>query len=229
MLKLPESLKNIKVDIKRKKIKSIILKVNKNTEELQVSLPEGVPLTLVENMILRKEKWILESLSKVKMVKKNQVEYKTGDILNIFEKKFTLIVNESERDSILFRDNKLYLFTKSPNDREHKKDMVNYWYREQGKIILGEILKNYLQLTKKRINKFTIKTLKRNWGSCEVYRKNINLNSELLKQSRKFAEYVVLHEVAHLEHPNHSKSFYDYVERFMPDWKKRSKLGRIEN
>lgn len=229
MLKLPESLKNIKIDIKRKKIKSIILKVNKTTEELQISLPEGVPLTLVENMIVRKEKWILDSLSKVKTIKKNRIEYKTGEILNIFEKKFFLVVTESDRDSILFRDNKLYVFTKHPDDREYKKDIVNYWYREQGKTILGEILKNYLHLTKKKINKFTIKTLKRNWGSCEVYKKNINLNSELLKQSRKFAEYVVLHEVAHLEHPNHSKNFYNYVAKFMPDWKERSKLGRMEN
>lgn len=229
MLKLPESLKNIKVNIKRKKIKSIILKVNKTTEELQISLPEGVPLTLVENMIVRKEKWILENLSKVKTIKKNRLEYKTGDVLNIFEKKFLLVVMESDRDSILFKDNKLYVFTKYPNDREYKKDIVNYWYREQGKTILGDILKTYLQITKKRINKFTIKTLKRNWGSCEVYKKNINLNSELLKQNRKFAEYVVLHEVAHLEHPNHSKNFYDYVAKFMPDWKVRSKLGRIES
>ncbi|MDE5041575.1 M48 family metallopeptidase, partial [Francisella tularensis subsp. holarctica] len=36
-------------------------------------------------------------------------------------------------------------------------------------------------------------------------------------------EYVVLHEIAHLTHPNHSKEFYAYVASYMPDWKVREK------
>ena len=90
------------------------------------------------------------------------------------------------------------------------------------------MLEKWLLITNKSINKLTIKTLKRNWGSCEVGKKNINLNSELLKQDRRFVEYVILHEIAHLEHPNHSKNFYNYVARFMPDWKERKKLGKLE-
>ncbi len=140
-----------------------------------------------------------------------KIKYINGDILNIFDKKFLLEVVESQKDNVLFKDDRLYLFTSRIDDRDYKKKIIDYWYREQGKIILKEMSEkwllitnksiNKLLITNKSINKLTIKTLKRNWGSCEVGKKNINLNSELLKQDRRFVEYVILHEIAHLEHP----------------------------
>ena len=45
-----------------------------------------------------------------------------------------------------------------------------------------------------------------------------------MKKDIKFIEYVILHEIAHLEHPDHSRNFYSYIEKFMPDWKERKKL-----
>ena len=45
------------------------------------------------------------------------------------------------------------------------------------------------------------------WGSCNVERKNINLNLELIKKPRYCIEYAILHELAHLKYPNHSKQF----------------------
>ena len=45
-----------------------------------------------------------------------------------------------------------------------------------------------------------------------------------MKKNIRFIEYVILHEIAHLVHPNHSKAFYNYIEIFMPDWKERKSL-----
>ena len=65
--------------------------------------------------------------------------------------------------------------------------------------------------------------MKTRWGSCNVKTKNINLNLELIKKPQECIEYVVLHELAHLKHPNHSKQFWEYVGMHMPDWKLRKK------
>lgn len=227
MLKIPKELENISVEIKRKKIKNIIFKI-KDEGILAISIPWNVSYEYVEKLLAIRKDWILENIKKLKKISDGKIKYETGDILNIFDAKVSLVVEKSDENIIYNENGKLYLLLNEVDDREYRKKMVDFWYREQGKIILNKMLEEWLLITGKFVNKLTIKTLKRNWGSCEVGKKNINLNSELLKQDRRFVEYVILHEIAHLEHPNHSKDFYNYIEKFMPDWKERKKLGKLQ-
>ncbi|MDE5009080.1 M48 family metallopeptidase, partial [Francisella tularensis] len=67
----------------------------------------------------------------------------------------------------------------------------------------------------------TIKKTKTRWGSSNYVKKTINLNFNIVFLYIQAIEYVVLHEIAHLNHPNHSKYFYAYVAIYMPDWKVR--------
>ena len=52
----------------------------------------------------------------------------------------------------------------------------------------------------------------------------ITLNSQLIHYQERFIDYVVIHEYAHLIQPNHSKAFYSIIEKYMPDYKRCSKL-----
>ena len=65
---------------------------------------------------------------------------------------------------------------------------------------------------------YRIKKTKSVWGSCSTTRK-ITINQNLMMYSRKAIEYVVLHEVCHLKHMNHSKKFWAMVQKYMPDYK----------
>ena len=73
--------------------------------------------------------------------------------------------------------------------------------------------------------KLRIRTMKSCWGSCLVNKGIITLNRKLLMKPRECIEYVVVHELCHFIHPNHSKEFYKFMEQFMPDWKERK--GRL--
>lgn len=64
---------------------------------------------------------------------------------------------------------------------------------------------------------------KRTWGSCN-YKNGLNFNILLMKFPLELMEYVVIHELAHIEHKNHSRKFWDLVGEFCPDYKKREKL-----
>lgn len=74
-----------------------------------------------------------------------------------------------------------------------------------------------------RPKEYRIKKLKRAWGNCSS-KKVIAINMEVAKHSREFIKYVVLHEVCHLKHMNHSKQFWTLVEKHMPDYKKIKKV-----
>lgn len=66
-----------------------------------------------------------------------------------------------------------------------------------------------------------LREMKSRWGSCLVYKQTITLNTKLLTCSRECIEYVVLHELCHFIHPNHSPRFYALLASFLPDWKAR--------
>ena len=64
---------------------------------------------------------------------------------------------------------------------------------------------------------------KTRWGSCNS-KNRLSFNTNLAKMHPHFIEYVVVHELAHIKHKNHSKDFWLEVEKFLPDYKNRKKL-----
>jgi len=66
--------------------------------------------------------------------------------------------------------------------------------------------------------------MKSMWGNCNFVKRIITLNLYLCKVPIQCVDYVIMHELCHLTYHNHSKQFYDYVSKFMPDWKERKQL-----
>jgi predicted metal-dependent hydrolase len=62
------------------------------------------------------------------------------------------------------------------------------------------------------------------WGSCLAHKGIITLNKRLLEAPRHCIEYVVMHELCHFLHPDHSKRFYAFLTTLMPDWRERKSI-----
>lgn len=64
------------------------------------------------------------------------------------------------------------------------------------------------------------------WGTCNAAKRHVTLNLELGRRDPELLEYVIVHELAHLYEPNHSKRFYTVMDEYLPDWKaKRRELN----
>ena len=72
-------------------------------------------------------------------------------------------------------------------------------------------------------NRISINSAKTRFGSCSS-KKNINFSYRLMLYPEAAREYVVVHELAHTKEMNHSKKFYDIIEKYLPDYKERRKL-----
>ena len=93
--------------------------------------------------------------------------------------------------------------------------------------IVKESIKKYTIILGVKPKKVRIKRIKYAWGSCSS-KKNITINMYLANKDKEVIEYVVLHEMCHLIHMNHSKDFWSLIEKYMPQYKEhKNKLKQI--
>ena len=213
---------NIKVEITRKKIKNIILKVTPDGKVL-LSAPMRVPESYLKDFINQKEDWILKKLDEVKNRRKKEITYENGDkIIFLGEKKYLEIINSSF-EKVVVKGEKLCIYCLENSTTKDRERIFKNWL----KIEITEILRSMTYRLGKIIgylpNEIRIRDMKTRWGSCISGKKVITYNLQLAFQPLPLIEYVVLHELAHIPFPNHQKEFWNFVEKFIPDWKERRK------
>lgn len=95
--------------------------------------------------------------------------------------------------------------------------------RQRAKNIIPQKVKHYSALMGVQPASVKINSAKKRYGSCSG-KNNLNFSLYLMDKDERFIDYVVIHELAHIKHHNHSRDFYSFVAEFMPDYKQISKL-----
>lgn len=103
----------------------------------------------------------------------------------------------------------------------NKKLDIDKWYKEQAYPLYLEHLDNIYHRFSKKIPypKLKIRRMKTRWGVCNIRTHEVTLNLELMKRDTKYLDYVIVHELSHLIHGDHSSAFWELVEENMPDYK----------
>jgi predicted metal-dependent hydrolase len=110
----------------------------------------------------------------------------------------------------------------SPPFTEQKEKMIwngiRDYYAKKGHEVIPDRVKYYAQLMKLFPKKITLRAQKTRWGSC-TSEGHISLNWRLMGAPLAVLDYVVIQELAHLKHPNHSKAFWSLVEAHCPGFR----------
>lgn len=197
-------------------IVNVIKKNNKNTyikikEDCTIYVTTNYMATkrYIKNILDNNNEFLTKTLKKVKKrIEKDSEFYYLG-------KKYDIIYTSF--DKVEIDENKLYC----KNETE-----LNKWLKKEMKKIFSERLKfNYNQFEENiPLPKLKIRSMKTRWGVCNKRDTSITLNSKLIKYSIKEIDYVIIHELSHLVHFDHSKQFWNTVEKYMPDYKKSVKI-----
>ena len=136
----------------------------------------------------------------------------------------SLVLRLYEGDQAEQRGNELLV---PMGDEENTRRLVRGWYSDQAALILPEIIEQYRTLPwlEGRLPKWRHRFMKSQWGSCSA-KGTISLNTHLVRTPRSLIEYVVLHELCHIKHHDHSRRFHALMSAHMPDWPQRSKALR---
>ncbi|AJI54249.1 M48 family metallopeptidase [Francisella philomiragia] len=216
-----------KVDIVYKNVRNLKISLSKDGLITVVS-PKGIAKKEILELLQTKKAWIDKQTQRLQNNQKfdySNYSLNDSDLIYFLGREYLIRVTQSKHNIVNYYDDYIeFLLNPSViNNREFKLQLLEEFYRDQADIILNNLVAKYLKITNQEINRVTIKKTKTRWGSCNYIKKTINLNFNLILRDIEAIEYVVLHEIAHLTHPNHSKEFYNYISCYMPDWKAREK------
>ena len=115
-------------------------------------------------------------------------------------------------------------------DKSKAKEVLKAWYLKQAKVKFYAIARKWISRFKKydkEPDSIVIREMPTRWGSCTP-KKKIILNPELIKAPTGCIEYVIVHELCHLVHRNHTTKFMELQTKEMPGWEKwKEKLERV--
>lgn len=196
--------------------------------EVVVSAPWYLTANQIQNMVEEKRQWILSKLKEYKTptnIKANTIKNQTIKILG---KDYSIIIN--------------YKNIKGPNI-SLENDIVNITLpNKYKKLDLNAVLrvlveKVYIKLAEKEIDlamekarittglapeEFEIQKMDGILGKC-TQNKKIIISPDIVMFNKQIIEYIVFHEFCHLKYKNHSKKFYELVEKYVPEYVKYSK------
>jgi predicted metal-dependent hydrolase len=122
----------------------------------------------------------------------------------------------------LKENDKQLIITGPDKDTNACRDKLRHWLRKQAKVHLPRRLAMLADHAGLKYQKLSIRTQRTRWGSCSSAG-NINLNDRLLLLPAELTDYVMLHELCHTQHLNHSPLFWQLVEAHVPDYKAQEK------
>ena len=123
-------------------------------------------------------------------------------------------INPSPIKLVLFQDGE---FLAPGNSRAARKEAVRGWMTKQAKPAFSNTVAERALEMGVSPNRVIVRDQKRRWGSCSSKR-TISLNWRLIMAPEEILDYIIIHELAHLRHMNHSRRFWTLVERHCPDY-----------
>lgn len=218
------TLDNIEIEVVKKNIKNLNLSVHPPYGDVRLSVPKKMDDEAVKSFAISKLDWIKKQRDKFKTQDKFNIEYKSGELHCLFGKKYELKVVESNGRQFAELDGEhIILHVRKDSSVEKKEKLVQEFYRNNLKKAVPEYIEKWEKIIGVNIDGWSVKLMKTRWGTCNTRSRKIWINLELAKKSRSCLEYIVVHELTHLLERYHNKTFYNYMDEFLPQWKNTKK------
>lgn len=192
----------------------IIRKNNKNT---YIRVKHGTIYVTTNYLVSKKSilKLITDNQSSIiKMINQDQKKQSKTDNFYYFGKNYDVIYGFNDLE---ITDNKIYV-------KDEK--TLNKYLQTKITTIFDEHLKYWVSIFEERIPNPNLKIRKMTsrWGVCNIKNHNVTLNYMLYKYDIACLDYVIVHELSHFIHPNHSQAFWRLVEKYYPKYKECRKM-----
>jgi hypothetical protein len=183
-----------------------------------VSAPISMPHASIEALMRESQQWIVRKVAQWSGRRVALLEWTDGARLPWLGGHLSLRVAHGGRARAIREGSELRVAAPA-GDPEAVRRAVVRWYRRVAADVLGARTHALAQAAGLVQPKVLISPARTRWGSCNS-RREVRLAWRLVKAPPDLVDYVICHELAHLRHMNHSRSFWSEVERQCPDYRR---------
>lgn len=211
----------IPIELLRKPIKSINLRIYPPDGLVKVSAPMRFSEQLIRQHLQAKSEWIRTHRDRIKNNAPCKDELlQTGTSVQFMGKSYFLIITEHNGPSqIKINAEVMYCYIQPNSSEAQKQKLIEQWYRREMESLIPELIKYWEIKIGVKVVQWGIKKMKTRWGSCNTRARRIWLNLSLIKKPLLCLEYVLVHELVHLLEASHNQRFYALMTQFMPNWR----------
>ena len=197
--------------------------------EVLVKAPKDTSMEKVKEKIRKKAPWIIKQQSFFLSFqpKTPQRKYISGETHLYLGRQYRLLIQIGKEEFVKLQGKFIIVET---TEKAGVKNLLNNWYLQNARIKLPLIASPFIDRFKKykvEPSSFVLREMPTRWGSCTSKGKII-LNPELIKAPKGCIEYVIIHELCHLIHHDHTQKFVDLQTKEMKDWEKwKMKLEKL--
>ncbi len=212
--------------------RTMVLQVKKNGE-VMVRIPNGLSFGSGHELVLKNKSWVYTHMKGIQasLKKKEEFHWEEGARVLFLGKTYILrLVSDSWRKSfrVSIREEELNLTgpvekKRGPELEMTIKEVMKLFYRQEARKYLEKKTAGWAAKMNIGYGHIAVRDQATRWGSCST-KGNLNFNWRLVLLPEELADYVVVHELAHRIHMNHSREFWGVVEGRLPDYQSRRKL-----
>ena len=184
---------------------------------LIVRAPKYATQAQILDLVAIKKTWIEKSRARMAhtFAKHKPKNFKPGETFWYLGEQYPLKMKNRSRPPLELDG----VFLLSRTHKNQAKEVFIAWYREESRTITHNFIREYQEKYHFKVNQVRITSARTRWGSCST-KNNINFTYRLCMAPLRVIDYVVLHELIHLKHHNHSKAFWNGVENIKPEYRK---------
>ena len=191
-----------------------------------VRAPMTLPAQKILEIVEQKADWINKKLAFWQKVQDEKLERENvqGKSLLYLGQYYSLqleVIAGLKKDSVRLETEKIVVQTGDAKP-EHIEKVLNKWYRERAQELITQRVLYYGRFFDGKPSRVQIKEQKKRWGSC-TYDNKLLFNWRCIMARKEALDYVVVHEMSHMVHKNHSAAFWKVVETIMPEYKQEKK------
>ncbi len=196
---------------------------------ITVIAPMGTTEETVLSMVKKKSVWIVQKLFEIREVeyRKREKQYVNGESFIYLGRNYSLQIElkmELDRAYTKLVRGKFCVYTPTKDEKTIKKALED-WFKEKAKEKISERVAYYQSYFDEKPKGIKIKEQQKRWGSCTT-KKELLFNWKCIMAPSPVLDYIVVHEMAHMVHMNHSQEFWHLVKKVLPDYVQRKEWLR---
>jgi len=185
---------------------------------VSVKAPEDLPADKLAKLVEKKLPWIYRNIALWRELNRDtpKREFVSGESFYVAGQPCILDVQVVAAEPLALVGDRLVL---RQSEQEKASELLRRMYRQLGYERLPSVIERFAPRIGVEPGRLRVWELQNRWASCSASG-NLNFHWRVMALPLDVLEYLVVHELAHLKHRNHTKAFWAEVEKVLPNWER---------